>query len=222
MIPVEVKLNTSRGTERRFSFRLVEDELFSPLLTYVSLLSVLQGNERAFGTSTIRLDGRVALSGGREIRVQDLFTVGQPSAQAAALVAAPLAFVMTNEFQKVTVERLDLNVTSFKTTPPAAPAPWRGPSSPASTCRRSPPPCSRCWGRPSRGRAWFPSAPRRSGTSSCRPTTPSRARASSRSPSSGEHGRRRLLPRSRRFHVSSADPPPGPRPPRGPPPPPSP
>ncbi|HEX9203186.1 MAG TPA: SpoIVB peptidase S55 domain-containing protein, partial [Vicinamibacteria bacterium] len=120
MIPVEVKLNTSRGTERRFSFRLVEDELFSPLLTYVSLLSVLQGNERAFGTSTIRLDGRVTLSGGREIRVQDLFTVGQPSAQAAALVAAPLAFVMTNEFQKVTVERLDLNVTSYETTQSAS------------------------------------------------------------------------------------------------------
>ena len=120
MIPVEVKLNTSRGTERRFSFRLVEDELFSPLLTYVSLLSVLQGNERAFGTSTIRMDGRVALSGGREILVQDLFTVGQPSAQAAALVAAPLAFVMTNEFQKVTVERLDLNVTSYETTQSAS------------------------------------------------------------------------------------------------------
>ena len=120
MIPVEVKLNTSRGTERRFSFRLVEDELFSPLLTYVSLLSVLQGNERAFGTSTIRLEGLMTLSGGREIRLQDLFTVGQPSAQAAALVAAPLAFVMTNEFQKVTVERLDLNVTSFETTQSAS------------------------------------------------------------------------------------------------------
>jgi hypothetical protein len=120
MIPVEVKLSTSRGIERKFSFRLVEDELFSPLLTYVSLLSVLQGNERAFGTSTIRLDGRLTLSDRREIRVEDLFTAGQPSVQAAALVAAPLAFVMTNEFQKVTVERLDLNVTSYETTQSAS------------------------------------------------------------------------------------------------------
>jgi SpoIVB peptidase S55 len=120
MIPVEVKLSTSRGTERKFSFRLVEDELFSPLLTYVSLLSVLQANERAFGTSTIRVDGRLTLSDRREIRVEDLFTAGQPSAQAAALVAAPLAFVMTNEFQKVTVERLDLNVTSYETTQSAS------------------------------------------------------------------------------------------------------
>jgi len=120
MIPVEVKLSTSRGTERKFSFRLVEDELFSPLLTYVSLLSVLQGNERAFGTSTIRVDGRLTLSDRREIRVEDLFTAGQPSVQAAALVAAPLAFVMTNEFEKVTVERLDLNVTSYETTQSAS------------------------------------------------------------------------------------------------------
>ena len=56
MIPVEVKLTTSRGQERAFAFRMVEDELFSPVLAYVALASVLQSNERAFGTSTIRVD----------------------------------------------------------------------------------------------------------------------------------------------------------------------
>jgi SpoIVB peptidase S55 len=115
MIPVEVKLKTSRGVERRFSYRIVEDELFSPLLTFVSLLSVLQGNERAFGTSSIRVDGRLSLSGRREIRVQDLFTSNQPAVQAAALVAAPLAFVLNNNFQKLSVDRLDLTVSSYET-----------------------------------------------------------------------------------------------------------
>ncbi len=115
MIPVEVKLKTSRGAERRFSYRIVEDELFTPLLTFLSVLSVLQGHERAFGTSSIRVDGRLSLSGRREIRLQDLFTVNQPSVQAAALVAAPLAFVLNNNFQKVAVERLDLTVSSFET-----------------------------------------------------------------------------------------------------------
>src|SRR5262245_35579798 len=79
MIPVDVRLRGSRGGERRFSFRIVEDELFSPVLAYVSLLSVLQGNERAFGTSTVRVDARLGLSGGREVRMQDLFTENQPS-----------------------------------------------------------------------------------------------------------------------------------------------
>jgi hypothetical protein len=115
MIPVEVALSTSRGQERRFSFRVVEDELFSPALTFVSLLSVLQGNERAFGTVSVRVEGTLALSDGRSIRVDDLFAERQPSNQAAALVAAPLAFVLTNGFQKVGVDRVDVKVSSFET-----------------------------------------------------------------------------------------------------------
>jgi hypothetical protein len=115
MIPVSVKLDTSRGQVREYSFRIVEDELFSPVLAYVSLLSVLQGNERAYGTSTIRVDARVTLGDGRQVRVDDLFTEGQPSVQASALVAAPLAYLLTNDFEPVSVEKLDVSVTSFET-----------------------------------------------------------------------------------------------------------
>jgi hypothetical protein len=115
MIPVTVRLTTSRGQERQFAFRIVEDELFSPVLAYVSMLSVLQGNERAFGTSTIRLNARLTLSGGREVRVEDLFTEEQPAVQAAGLVAAPIAYVMSNDFERVTVEKVDLDVSSHET-----------------------------------------------------------------------------------------------------------
>jgi hypothetical protein len=115
MIPVNVKLTTSRGQERSFSFRMVEDELFTPVLAFVGVSSILQGNERAFGTSTIRLDARVALSGGREIQLQDLFTQEQPAMQAATLVAAPLSYLMTNDFEKVSVEGLDVEVSSMET-----------------------------------------------------------------------------------------------------------
>ena len=104
MIPVDVKIKTSRGQERAFSFRMVDDELFSPVLAYVALASVLQSNERAFGTSTIRVDARLSLTGKREVRVEDLFTQEQPAMQAAGLVAAPLAYLMTNDFEPVRVE----------------------------------------------------------------------------------------------------------------------
>jgi hypothetical protein len=115
MIPVEVKLTTSRGQERRFSFRIVEDELFSPVLTYVSLASVLQANERAFGTSSIRLDARLSLSGRPDIRLEDFFTQEQPATQASAMVAAPVAYLMNNDFERVSVEKIDVEVQSFET-----------------------------------------------------------------------------------------------------------
>jgi hypothetical protein len=115
MIPVAVQLSTSRGEERAFSFRIVDDELFSPVLAYVSLLSVLQSSERAFGTSTIRVDARVNLPGGREVRVEDLFAEGQPSVNAAALAAAPLAYLMSNDFERVSVRSVDVTVSSYET-----------------------------------------------------------------------------------------------------------
>jgi hypothetical protein len=115
MIPVAVEFASSRGVARLFQYRIVEDELFSPALAYVSLLSVLQGNERAFGTASVRVEGILTLEGGRTIRVDDLFAERQPSVQAAGLVAAPLAFLMGNDFQMVTVDRLDVKVSSFET-----------------------------------------------------------------------------------------------------------
>ena len=115
MIPVSVRISTSRGQDRRYSFRMVDDELFSPVLAYVSLASVLQANERAFGTSTIQVDAKLTLSGGREVRVEDLFTEEQPATQAAALVAAPVAYLMTNDFERVTVDKIDVEVSSLET-----------------------------------------------------------------------------------------------------------
>jgi hypothetical protein len=115
MIPVQVNLRTSRGQERKFAFRMVDDELFTPVLAYVALASVLQSNERAFGTSTVRVDARLSLTGKPDVRVVDLFTQEQPGMQAAALVAAPLAYLMSNDFERVTVDGLRVDVSSDET-----------------------------------------------------------------------------------------------------------
>ena len=115
MIPVQVNLRTSRGQERKFAFRMVDDELFTPVLAYVALASVLQSNERAFGTSTVRVDARLSLTGKPDVRVVDLFTQEQPAMQAAALVAAPLAYLMSNDFERVSVDGLQVDVSSDET-----------------------------------------------------------------------------------------------------------
>jgi SpoIVB peptidase S55 len=115
MIPITVKIATARGPERQFSFRMVDDELFSPLLAYVSLLSVLQASERALGTSTIGVQGEVTLDDERSVQVEDIFVDEQPAQQASALLAAPLAYLMSNDFESVKVSKLDVSVTSYET-----------------------------------------------------------------------------------------------------------
>jgi hypothetical protein len=116
MIPVAIRLGTSRGQARSFSFRIVEDELFSPVLAYVGLASVLQAHERNYGTASVHVDAAVKLGDGRRVRVEDLFTEDQPSARAAGLAAAPLAFLMSNDFQRVTVDSVEVDVRSMETT----------------------------------------------------------------------------------------------------------
>jgi hypothetical protein len=115
MIPVEVRLRSAHASERTFRFRMVEDELFTPLLGYVSLLSVLQGHERAIGAATLRIDARLALAGGREVRFQDVVAGDQPAQQAAALLAGPLALLVGNDFEKVTLEGLFVSVDAVET-----------------------------------------------------------------------------------------------------------
>ncbi len=110
MIASEVRLHSARRGERTFRFRIVRDELFTPVLAYVSLLSVLQGHERAFGTTTLRLHARLALEGGQEVRVEDVLATGEPAARAAALVAGPLALLVANEFETVAVRSIEVDV----------------------------------------------------------------------------------------------------------------
>ena len=115
MIPVEVRLRSARAAEQVFRFRIVEDELFTPLLGYVSLVSVLQGHERAFGAATLRVDARLSLAGGREVRLRDVVASDQPAQQAAAALAGPLALLVGNDFEAVALEKLDVVVDAVET-----------------------------------------------------------------------------------------------------------
>jgi hypothetical protein len=111
MISTRVELSSGERGEQAFQFRLVDDELLTPVLAYVSLLSVLQGHERAFGTTTIGVDARIVLDGEREVRVRDVLT-GQVAPRAAALIAGPLGLLVTNPFEHVTMQSIEVLVTA--------------------------------------------------------------------------------------------------------------
>ena len=115
MIPAQVRLRSTRASERAFRFRMVDDELFTPLLAYVSLVSVLQGHERALGAATLRVDARIALAGGREVRLSDVVASDQPAQQAAAVLAGPLALLVANDFERVGVEGVEVTVDAIET-----------------------------------------------------------------------------------------------------------
>lgn len=112
MIPVKVSLQNRPGMKQDYSFSVVQDDLFTPLTVYASVLSVLQGQERVAGPSTVTLDATVNFTSIPALRLQDQFADGQPGAMAAGLVGSAISFVMNNEFRRVSLESVTVNLTA--------------------------------------------------------------------------------------------------------------
>jgi len=110
MIPVKLTLNSERGTRKTFNIGIVRDQLFTPLLAYVSILNTLTSYERQNGVATYALRGAATLKKYGKVDFEDLFTGDQPSVGAAASVVAPINLLMRNAFEDVDIEGLNLEI----------------------------------------------------------------------------------------------------------------
>jgi len=111
MIPVKITLNNAeRGLKKTFSMAMVNDELFTPLLAYLSILNTLTSYERQNGVGTYALRGSASIKNHGAIAFEDLFTGDQPSAGAAASVVAPINFLLRNAFEGIEFEGLNLEI----------------------------------------------------------------------------------------------------------------
>jgi hypothetical protein len=111
MIPVKLTLNNNeRGFHKTFNMAIVNDELFTPLLAYMSILNTLQSYERQNGVGTYALRGSANIKNHGAVAFEDLFTGDQPSTGAAASVVAPINFLLRNSFEGVEFEGLNLEI----------------------------------------------------------------------------------------------------------------
>ena len=112
MLPITLVLDTDRGPSRTFNFSVVRDQLFTPLLTYLSVVNTLRSYEREFGTSSFMVKGRALVDKHGEIAFEDLFTGDSPSIGAASYIAGPITFLLKNDFEPVEINTLDLTIMS--------------------------------------------------------------------------------------------------------------
>lgn len=111
-IPVHVSLDTARGLKKDFNFRVVSDQLFTPLATYVSILNTLGAYEREYGAATFSVKGKAVVKKHGAIAFEDVFAGDSPSLGAASYIAGPINFLLGNDFEPVEIEALDLTITS--------------------------------------------------------------------------------------------------------------
>ena len=111
-IPVKISLESERGFKKEFSFRVVNDQLLTPLFTYASILSTLTSYERETGAATFSIKGTMNVKSHGDIKIEDLFAGNGASLSAAGSVMAPLTFLLGNDFEPIQIEAVDLTIQS--------------------------------------------------------------------------------------------------------------
>ena len=86
MIPDQADAELRARHAQDVQHGMVSDQLFTPLLAYVSILNTLTSYERQNGVASYALRGAATLKNHGDVAFEDLFTGDQPSVGAAASV----------------------------------------------------------------------------------------------------------------------------------------
>jgi hypothetical protein len=110
MIPLTITLNSDRSPSRTFSFGVVRDFTFTPLLTYLSVANVLTSYERGAGPASFAIRGTASIRSEGDLAFEDIFSGDQSVGGAAAYVAGPLTTLLKNSGENVDIDRIALTI----------------------------------------------------------------------------------------------------------------
>jgi len=113
LIPVHIQVDSTLNKKEDYNFSMVQESFLSPLLLNLAVVSALSSSERMVGPSTLELTGKIRLSGGDAVNLEDVIAGDFNTATMAGLdVAGPLSYVLASDFPDVRVEGVDLNFVS--------------------------------------------------------------------------------------------------------------
>jgi hypothetical protein len=113
-IPVHLELNSSLNTKADYNFEVVQDPFLSPFLVNIALLSTLGATERMIGPSTFEVKGKIHLSSGDSVDIEDVNSSDVNAANSLSMaVANPLAFLLGSGFPDLHIQGIDLSILSL-------------------------------------------------------------------------------------------------------------
>jgi SpoIVB peptidase S55 len=118
LIPMKVTVERTgggAGMKRTLNYQLVNDQLFTPLLAYVAMYNTLGAYERQFGAATISVQSHARIKDHGELAVDDVFTGDSPILGVSTAVAGPLSMLLSNDLEPITIDGLDITVSTTET-----------------------------------------------------------------------------------------------------------
>lgn len=112
MIPVELKIQTSRNGLETYNFEVANDDFLTPILLNMTIFNGLTATERALGETMVTLDGEVEIKGQNPIKMERRFAGMQAAQFASSSVAGPINALLRAGFAETEITKVTLNLKS--------------------------------------------------------------------------------------------------------------
>ena len=109
MIPVKVKMNDGTD-ERTFNFEVANHKLLSPILMDFAFQNSILVTQLGYSESTLKVSGEIGIKGKAPVAVGNIFSGAGSFTTASQYVASIMYALMSNEFQNVDIEDVNIEV----------------------------------------------------------------------------------------------------------------
>lgn len=115
MIPVTVKMNDGDDKARTFRFEVANHKLLSPILLDFAFQNSILVTQLGYSESTLKVNGIIGVKGKSPVVIGNIFSGAGSFTTASQYVASIVYALMSNEFQNVDIEDVNIEVeTSMK------------------------------------------------------------------------------------------------------------
>ncbi len=110
MMPVKIRLKTSRGRGEEISFESAVDEALTPLIVNIGIMNAILANERSLGDMTVEISGEIAVKGEESIKFARRFAGPQASGLASTAAAIPINALLRAGFDGLEISGVTVNM----------------------------------------------------------------------------------------------------------------
>ena len=117
LIPVRLRLHTSRNEVKELNFEVVSDKFLTPFLMSFTVHSSIVSSERSIGGQTIQIKCTISIKGHSDINFESSVSDLVSSPVFAALaVASPVNLLLSSGFEELVMEKIDVEMTAVEQT----------------------------------------------------------------------------------------------------------
>jgi hypothetical protein len=112
-VPLNVHLTTSRGIKKEFRYELARDRFLTPLLVNLTVYNTIIVSERAQGSATLKIKGKISIKGEQDVVVDNRFSSDSDAPNSASLsIAVPVSYLMTAGYKNLDLQNIDIEISS--------------------------------------------------------------------------------------------------------------